>query len=134
MFNEDTVKNYVKYRFEADRQDLIRQVRKVTGITRPIYGVEVVGDFVRVRCYGGKVVDVPVSALPERPDPCEAYDNFTVIPGVGKRTAQKLRDAGVLSLAQLRAGWDEWIRDAISGVVTKKTLESIELYLKEVER
>lgn len=130
MFNEDTVKNYVKYRFEADRQDLIRQVRKVTGITRSIYGVEVVGDLVRVRCYGGKVVDVPVSALPERPDPCEAYDNFTVIPGVGKRTAQKLQDAGIHTFAQLRA---VPIRD-LFGKIPRSAIESIELYLKEVER
>ena len=67
--------------------------------------------------------------FPPQPEPCEVYKepDFTTIPGVGKVTAQKLRDVGILTYEDLRKNFSV----CFGLEIPIRTITSIEKYLQE---
>ena len=134
-----------------DEKDLIKEAVKALGINVPVMGWAYDNDGALILyLYGGRQVTYrrnaqrknppAASSSPERNEPREDAqeegaaccaptnpDNFTVIPGVGTRTATKLHEAGILTLKQLQ----ETRIQALFGIIPRNTIEAIEMYFKE---
>ena len=119
-------------------QDTLQAANEDLGINVPIYNAREQGPRGRVRfdLYGHFdpefyfPPEVPLAkAKPPKKVPSKAKppDDLTLIPGVGKATAQALTKAGFDTQAKLRAAPDEALLD----VVNRRALDAIRAYLKE---